>query len=127
MTNQKKHKAILINAKENTASIVEVGHYTDIYKHCGFSTFTTVQLNGRGETLYVDDEGLINETSFGFEYEDYGNPLMGNGLILGCDLNTGDSKDTEMTLEEVRKKVQTFKRPDGFPMFVRNSHDLRIV
>ena len=118
MSNTNKMKAILINAKANTVRFVEVGEYTDIYKHCGYETFTTVSLGG-GETLYVDDEGLMNGTDFGFELEGYDHPLMGNGLILGCNLNNGESVDTALSLEDVARKVQCFKRPEGFSMFVR--------
>ena len=105
-------KAILINAKANTISIVEVGHYTDIYKHCGFETFTCVGLPQEKETLYVDDEGLINGTDYGFTIEGYPDPLMGNGLILGT-LSNGDSRDTDLTIEEVRKMVRIL-RPTAF-------------
>jgi hypothetical protein len=105
------NKAILINAKANTVSIVEVGEYTDIYKHCGYETFTCVGL-GNGETLYVDDEGLINGTDYGFTIEGYSDPLMGNGLILGSTAS-GDSKSTALSVEDVLAKVRIL-RPTAF-------------
>jgi hypothetical protein len=105
-------KAILINAKTNTVSFVEVGEYTDIYKHCGYQTFTCVGLPQEKETLYVDDEGLINGTDYGFTIEGYADPLMGNGLILGTRSN-GDSRDTDLTVEEVCKMVRIL-RPTAF-------------
>lgn len=106
MNNNK--KAILIDAKTNSVTLVEVGEYTDIYKHCGYETFTCVGL-GNGETLYVDDEGLINGTNFGFKIEGYDNPLMGNGLILGS-TSDGDSKDTALSVHEVAGKVRCLRR-----------------
>lgn len=109
-TNQTK-KAILINAKQGTISQVEVGEYTDIYKHCGFDLFTTVSL-GNGETLYVDDEGLMNGTEYGFSIDGYAQPLMGNGLILGS-TGDGDSKDTAFTAEVIKGKVRCL-RPTVF-------------
>ncbi len=118
-TTTKTKRAILIDAKTNSVRFVEVGEYTDIYKHCGFELFTTVGL-GNGETLYVDDEGLMNGTQYGFTIEGYSQPLMGNGLILGSTAS-GNSKSTALTLEEVARKVQCFKRPEGFPMFVRTA------
>ena len=105
------NKAILINAKEGTIKQVEVGVYTDIYKHCGFDLFTTIAL-GNGETLYVDDEGLINGTEYGFTIEGYENPIMGNGLILGSTAG-GDSKDTAFTCEAIKAKVRCL-RPSAF-------------
>ena len=35
-------------------------------------------------------------------------PFAGNGFIAGCDIETGDSADVEMTLDEVKSLV-TFK------------------
>jgi hypothetical protein len=101
-------KAILIDAKTNSVTLVEVGEYTDIYKHCGYETFTCVGL-GNGETLYVDDEGLINGTDFGFTIEGYDGPLMGNGLILGSTAS-GDSKDTALSVHEVAEKVRCLRK-----------------
>lgn len=113
MTSFNKNKAILINAKQATISVVEVGEYTDIYKHCGFDLFTTVSL-GNGETLYVDDEGLINGTEYGFTIEGYQQPLMGNGLILGSTAG-GDSKSTAFTAEAIKAKVRCLRpSPFGF-------------
>lgn len=111
MTTTNKKKAILINALEGTISQVEVGEYTDIYKHCDFQIFTTVGL-GNGETLYVDDEGFINGTQYGFTIEGYSQPLMGNGLILGSTAG-GDSKDTAFTAEAIKAKVRCL-RPSAF-------------
>jgi hypothetical protein len=102
------NKAILIDAKTNSVTLVEVGEYTDIYKHCGYETFTCVGL-GNGETLYVDDEGLINGTDFGFYIEGYEGLLMGNGLILGSTAS-GDSKSTALSVHEVAEKVRCLRR-----------------
>lgn len=113
MTTTNKKKAILINAQQGVISQVEVGEYTDIYKHCGFGLFTTVSL-GNGETLYVDDEGLLNGTQHGFTIEGYQDPLMGNGLILGSTAS-GDSKDTAFTAEAIKAKVRCLRpSPFGF-------------
>ena len=35
---------------------------------------------------------------------------MGNAIILGTNRNTGDSVDTDLTLEQVRDKTQCFVR-----------------
>lgn len=121
MTNTNK-KAILINAKTNSVTLVEVGEYTDIYKHCGYDTFTCVGL-AKGETVYVDDEGLINGTAFGFTIEGYDGPLMGNGLILGSTSN-GDSKDTAFSVHEVADKVRCFRRVGS--MLIRSADPAKV-
>lgn len=107
------NKAILINAKEGTVSEVEIGDYTDIYKVAGFDCFTCVGL-GKGETVYVDDEGLVNGTDYGFRIEGYPDPIMGNGVILGTSPN-GNSKDTALTVADVIAKVKVIRwTPIGF-------------
>jgi hypothetical protein len=84
--------ALLLNVKENTITEVVIKDYSDISRLIGCNYFTTVQVNDQGDTLYVDDEGLINGTTTGFTYEGYDSPLMGNALLLGTNLRTGDSK-----------------------------------
>lgn len=108
MTTTKKTKAILIDAKNNTVKFVEVGNYTDIYKHTGFEMFTTVRLDAKGNTLYVDDEGLLNGTNFGFTFDGYETPLMGNALLIGTNIHNGEDADTDFTLEDVVEKTKAF-------------------
>lgn len=116
-------KAILINAEAATVKFVEIKDYTDISKFGAYDLFTTVGLGG-GETLYVDDEGLINGTAVGFILEGYDSPLMGNGVILGGNDRTGDSLSTTLTLEEIAAKVTFIVRvgdkffKDGKPTIV---------
>lgn len=107
-TKTRNDKAILINAKDKTVTEVTITNYKDIYKFCGFDLFTTVQMDANGNTLYVDDEGLLNGTSVGFVIKGYPQPLMGSAIILGTNLRTGDSKDTDLTAEQVRKMVSFF-------------------
>ena len=103
-------KAILLNARENTVQFVTIKDYTDISKFGKFDIFTCVEMDDRGNTLYVDDEGLLNGTNIGFIVDGYEQPLMGNAVILGTNTATGDSKDTDLTLEQVSKMVQCFVR-----------------
>jgi hypothetical protein len=103
-------KAILINARENTVEFVTITDYKDISKFGKFDLFTCVQMDERGNTMYVDDEGLLNGTNVGFVVKGFDQPLMGNAVILGTNLRTGDSKDTDLTLEQVSEMVQCFIR-----------------
>ena len=99
-------KAILIDARAKEVRAVDVDKskgIKPIYDHVKCETFTCVILEGE-ETLYVDDEGLINGTDVGFVLSCYQEPLMGNGLILGTD-EMGESVDTKLTVEEVRSWV----------------------
>lgn len=108
----KANMGILIDAKNNVFSLVEIKHYTDLYMHGKFSTFTAISM-GKNDSLYVDDEGLINGTEYGFIYDGYSTPLMGNGIVLGVNPNTGDSKSAKHTIDEVVKKVRCFVVEDN--------------
>lgn len=88
------HRALKIDATTGIVSEVRIKDYTDISKHIGCQCFTAVSL-GKGETLYVDDEGLINGTTKGFTVAYGDGMLMGNGLILGSTPD-GDSCDTKL-------------------------------
>lgn len=118
-------KALLLDASKNTITEVVIKDYTDISKFGKFDLFTCVQVSDNGDTLYVDDEGLLNGTTVGFTYEGYDGPLMGNAVLLGTDRNTGDSKDVVMTKEEFASKVKTLMRLGS--MFAINRATPKIV
>ena len=97
----KKH-ALLIDADKRLVRPVLVENYEDIKEHCLVDRFDCVVLTDNRETLYIDDEGLINGTRKGFrlavqEGKGFSRPvqILGNGLILGCD-KEGDSVDTKL-------------------------------
>jgi hypothetical protein len=100
--------AYLIDPKMLQVTKVTIGtDYTEIYKFIECSCFTTIEINNKGDALYIDDEGLLvdwNEQVF-FKYEGWYGPLAGKGLVLGCDLNTGESRSPIITLEEVQRAV----------------------
>ena len=54
-------KAYLIDPFTKTISMVEYsGDYNEIYKLIECDTFTCADFNEFGDTVFVDDEGLIN-------------------------------------------------------------------
>ena len=92
-------RAIRIDAVNQKVEVINFeGDYTEIYKQLDVDCFTCVGLGE--ETLYVDDEGLINGTENFFQMEGL-QPLAGNGLILGTDAE-GESIGTEMEVPKVR-------------------------
>lgn len=102
-------KAILINSKDRT--IVEVEHngdYKQIYTLIGADTFDVVGIDDVN-SIYVDDEGLLNNPRYFFEWQGYGQPLAGNGLILGVD-DEGDTVATNLTVEYVNSMVSFSER-----------------
>lgn len=103
-------RAILIDPSAKTITeVVYTGDYQNIYTHIGAYSFDIVHLNNKGDTVFVDDEGLINgKVHIGGMFRYAGdNPayLAGKGLILGTDAER-ESVATNMTLDEVRLHVE---------------------
>jgi hypothetical protein len=103
-----KNKAYLIDARNKTISLVEVDGYKQIQEQIDCDCFTVACDLPNGDTIYVDDEGLCKEQQNFFEFEGAHQPFAGNGLVLGLDDETGESRDVQSTLEEIKSKV-TFK------------------
>lgn len=99
-------RAIFIDT--NNRTVEEFNHngdYQDIQKKIGCDCFTCVGLEN-GETVYVNDNGLYEEDNFFFMPDAYPTPLAGNAVILGCDMNTGESRDTALDVDEIANKVE---------------------
>ena len=100
-------RAIFINAKEGTVSYVEnKGRLEDLYSTLGVEMVEVAKYWENGDHLYVDEEGLINGTDFGFTLNsiDY----VGNGLIYGMDLEDPGAEGSCVTrIEDL--KVTFFK------------------
>ena len=76
------------------------GDYKEIYKWIDATTFDVVNLNGYGDGMYVDDEGLLKGSNYFFTVpvyngEEYVQQMYaGKALILGVD-SEGDSDDVK--------------------------------
>ena len=101
-------RSILIDPFTRTITEVEyTGNYKQIYDLIDCETYDVARINEHGDGIFVDDEGLFKEGEQRFFlYEDYHQPLAGKGLILGCDMDTGESVATTLTLAEVIDKVE---------------------
>lgn len=101
-------KGILIDVqnREIKEVVIEEG-IKPIYEQIKCDTFDVVQIDDVND-IYVDDNGLLslNEKSMFFHYKGYHQPLSGNGLILGNDDESGESIDTTLKVEDVRKNVK---------------------
>ena len=99
-------KAILIDAYNTQVRAVDIKEKSlqAIYDQLKCSTFVCAMMLEGGETLYVDEEGLLNGTQVAFKIEGGHQPFMGNGLILGTDAD-GESVDTKLMVEGVSKLV----------------------
>jgi len=97
-------KAIFIDAKN--AQIKEIDHsgkLEDIYKTIGVRHIEAVFFGK--DHIYVDEEGRINGTSFGFHVN--GIEIYGNGLLLGDD-GKGDEADHTSDINRVEESIDWF-------------------
>jgi hypothetical protein len=101
-------KGILIDVVKREVRHVEIDDtLQSIYDTIGCDTFDCVQIHDEND-VYVDDNGLLNLTPHSkfFHYKTYPQPLCGNGLILGINHDNGESIDTTLTIEEVKRDVR---------------------
>lgn len=103
-------KCLVIDAVNRTIREDEYsGDYKDIYRLGGFDLMTAIALDDKGETLFIDDEGLLKEDLndcfllHGPDFN-YPQPLAGNGVILGTN-EEGESVDTALTVETMQRNV----------------------
>ena len=106
-------KAIKINPLEGEIIEIDLAEKEDgsvdihdIQKHLDCRFFDVVRINNKGDGIYVDDEGLYRTGVQGVFKADkwYPQPLMGCGIILGCDCS-GESQPPTITLEEAKRNI----------------------
>jgi hypothetical protein len=89
-------KAFFIDAQKNEVTPIETtGGIDDIKKIISVKHITTIRpALFSNDIIFVDDEGLLNGTKYGFEIN--GIKVYGDGLILGiknedvCSVSEGD-------------------------------------
>ena len=78
-----------------------------IYKHTRCNCIDLVRINGEGDVIFVDDNGLLHGIPFGM-FVVTGNAgsaaLAGYGLVLGTDTE-GDTVEPKVTLDALRAMV----------------------
>lgn len=81
-----------------------IGNGCELVATCGISYLPEPQYSKKMVTndLLIDDEGLFREAKGAFMYDDWRTPIMGNGLIIGCDRD-GNTCDVTCRIEEVAK------------------------
>lgn len=75
-----------------------------IYKRLDCELIDTIRLDERGNVMYVDDEGYMTKDYF-FAFGQYPMPIAGRGLIVGTDLSTGESIDTNLNITVIENLV----------------------
>ena len=93
-------KGVLVDPYLKTIENVEVGDWRDIQKHLQCNIFCSGGYDEGGDAIYVNDEGLYEETEFWYAPEIYPYPYAGRVLFLGIDAS-GESKDAWLDAEDV--------------------------
>jgi len=98
-------RTILIDPVTQTVTELEfTGNYKKIQETIGCRCFTVVNIDGPDqEAIFIDDEGLLKESGHVFKFNDY--PLVGKGLIMGCD-KEGDSTGTTLSLSSITNQIE---------------------
>lgn len=100
-------KTFLIDPHTMTVTEVQYsGEYKHIYQLIEADCYDCARINKQGDGLFVDDEGLFKEEQRFFLHEDYPQPLAGKALVLGCDMDNGETVAPHTTLAELQSKVR---------------------
>lgn len=101
-------KGILINALDRTVELVSnAGDLAALYDGIKCEMVEIADFNPEtGDTVWVDEEGLLKDNTYGFVYKN--KKLMGNGMIYGSNLN-GDNVDVSITVEDVITELLFFR------------------
>ena len=100
-------KAIKIDIVNQKVEQVNIGNeLEDIYEQIdnGCSTFTCVYGLDTADVIYADDEALFKEVQGGFMLHSMKYPIVGNGLVLGTNLE-GESVNPEVSVDFIEKNI----------------------
>jgi len=95
-------KGVLVDPYLKTIENVEVGDWTDIKKHLQCDIFGSGGYDEGGDAIYVNDEGLFEETEFWYAPDVYPYPYEGRVLFLGINRANGESQDAWLDDVDVR-------------------------
>ena len=101
-------KAIQINSTKRTITAIEVSGLESMQAVVGgdIEVATEIKHNDKWNTFYCNEEGLSLNVRDWFIVQDAHQPFKGNGLIVGFDPDSGESIDTNLTVEDVKKVVK---------------------
>ena len=94
-------KGVLVDPYLKTIENVEVKDWRDIQKHLQCGTFGSGGYDEGGDAIYVNDEGLYEETEFWYAPDVYPYPYAGRVLFLGINRSNGESQDAWLDAEDV--------------------------
>lgn len=120
---KKSHRAILIDAEARTISEVELPEKESLrhmQEAVGGYIEAALQLGG-GDTVYVNEEGLLQPAEKQWRWihwNGHSQAWVGNAIVCGCNLRTGNNADLKVSLEHVKQNI-TFLNRDEVILMVR--------
>ena len=104
-------KALFIDPTDETIRFLSYdGDYKSIYRILGCRTFEAVSPFDNGDTLWIDEEGLLKDSNFAFkikaddEKKFPWQTVLGKALVLGTDAE-GESIECKTTLEDLKSRI----------------------
>ena len=102
-------KALFIDPSDETIRFISYdGDYKSIYRILGCRTFEAVYPFNNGDTLWIDEEGLLKDSNFAFNIRadnpKFNQTIMGKALVLGTDTE-GESIECKTTLEDLKSRI----------------------
>tara|TARA_R100001460_G_scaffold108383_1_gene159310 strand:+ start:2217 stop:2657 length:441 start_codon:yes stop_codon:yes gene_type:complete len=102
-------KALFIDPTDETIRFISYdGDYKSIYRILGCRTFEAVYPFNNGDTLWIDEEGLLKDSNFAFNIRadnpKFNQTIMGKALVLGTDTE-GESIECKTTLEDLKSRI----------------------
>lgn len=123
--NIKAVKAYLINVSDRSITDIEIKDWTQISHYIGDECdyFTCPISWPNGDTIYADDEGLFHSIEGGIMIDSFSQIIVGNVVVLGTNLKTGDSTDVKFKKEDIAKLVTflTKEQAKGYAGKIRNT------
>lgn len=93
-------RAIIIDAKQRQIREIEVNGTLACLQAAVGGLIEEAFMTGLPDVLFVNEEGLINGTKYGFILEGAMQPLIGDGIIIGHD-GRGGLVDAKVSLDAI--------------------------
>jgi len=102
-------KSYTINSETKTVEEVNIeGDTLEFAQKAVGGRICSAYVLENGDTFYCDDEGLLKPWQYAFEVDGADQPFIGNGIVMGCDEETGDTADVKTSLEDIKKLLLFF-------------------
>ena len=107
-------EVIKIDSVKQEIYYVDIDNSLDsIYEQLNCDLFTCPIILDNQDSLYVDDEGLfVDEYVGAFYFGDYPQPLFGNGLIIGTNIE-GENESVASSIKSIENKVKFLPEETG--------------